>query len=147
MFRLVGRSGRVRAVRQVGDEQPRLTTQAVADIIKRYAKAAGLDAATFGAHSLRAGYITTAAERGQISRGSWISQATAIPARWPGTSGEPTPSRITRGAGFYKAPSIKHKYRFFYPSLWHRSLGSQQKNNNTRVRVRAAGCYFMSVYV
>jgi integrase len=26
--------------------------------------AAGLDASTFGAHSLRAGYITTAAERG-----------------------------------------------------------------------------------
>jgi site-specific recombinase XerD len=64
LFRQVGRSGRVRAVRQVGDEQPRLTTQAVADIIKRYAKAAGLDASTFGAHSLRAGYITTAAERG-----------------------------------------------------------------------------------
>ena len=64
LFRQVGRSGRVRAVRQVGDEQPRLTTQAVADIIKRYAKAAGLDALTFGAHSLRAGYITTAAERG-----------------------------------------------------------------------------------
>ncbi|MGU3388521.1 site-specific integrase [Methylobacterium sp. D53M] len=43
---------------------PRLTTQAVADIIKRYCAAAGLDASTFGAHSLRAGYITTAAERG-----------------------------------------------------------------------------------
>lgn len=43
---------------------PRLTTQAVADIVKRYATAAGLDASTFGAHSLRAGYITTAAERG-----------------------------------------------------------------------------------
>jgi site-specific recombinase XerD len=43
---------------------PRLTTQAVADIIKRYCTAAGLDASTFGAHSLRAGYITTAAERG-----------------------------------------------------------------------------------
>jgi site-specific recombinase XerD len=43
---------------------PRLTTQTVADIVKRYATAAGLDASTFGAHSLRAGYITTAAERG-----------------------------------------------------------------------------------
>ena len=43
---------------------PRLTTQAVADIIKRYCTAAGLDASTFGAHSLRAGYITSAAERG-----------------------------------------------------------------------------------
>jgi len=43
---------------------PRLTTQAVADIIKKYTRAAGLDALPFGARSLRAGYITTAAERG-----------------------------------------------------------------------------------
>ncbi|MFG5121769.1 site-specific integrase [Methylorubrum sp. POS3] len=42
----------------------RLTTQAVADIVKRHAEAAGLDPAIFGAHSLRAGFITTAAERG-----------------------------------------------------------------------------------
>ena len=42
----------------------RLTTQAVADIIKRYVHAAGLDASAFGAHSLRAGFITTAADRG-----------------------------------------------------------------------------------
>ena len=51
-----GGSGRVEGVRPP-------TTQAVADIIKRYT-AAGLDASTFGAHSLRAGYITSAAERG-----------------------------------------------------------------------------------
>ncbi|MDR7039746.1 site-specific recombinase XerD [Methylobacterium sp. BE186] len=57
VFRPVSRSGNVR---QAG----RLTTQAVADIVKKYATAAGLDASTFGAHSLRAGYITTAAERG-----------------------------------------------------------------------------------
>ena len=43
---------------------PRLTTQAVADIIKRYTAAAELDASTFGAHSLKAHDITTAAERG-----------------------------------------------------------------------------------
>src|ERR1700709_1488109 len=64
MFRPAPHSGRVRSTRQVGDSPPRLTTQAVADIIKRYCTAAGLDASTFGAHSLRAGYITTAAERG-----------------------------------------------------------------------------------
>ncbi|WP_345822905.1 tyrosine-type recombinase/integrase (plasmid) [Methylobacterium fujisawaense] len=90
VFRPVSRSGRVRVAKvvessqegvlstrpleggsrvphlSVPDEQkpPRLTTQAVADIIKRYCTAAGLDASTFGAHSLRAGYITTAAERG-----------------------------------------------------------------------------------
>ncbi|MGH1592283.1 tyrosine-type recombinase/integrase (plasmid) [Methylobacterium phyllosphaerae] len=33
-------------------------------VIKHYCAAAGLDASTFGAHSLRAGYITSAAERG-----------------------------------------------------------------------------------
>jgi site-specific recombinase XerD len=76
VFRPVSRSGRVRKVSQtasvsggrvlaqVEPKPPRLTTQAVADIIKKYTAAAGLDASTFGAHSLRAGYITTAAERG-----------------------------------------------------------------------------------
>jgi site-specific recombinase XerD len=79
VFRPVSRSGRVRLAKVVDGSQegvsstnppaaiipsPRLTTQAVADIIKRYCTAAGLDASTFGAHSLRAGYITTAAERG-----------------------------------------------------------------------------------
>ncbi|WP_082167442.1 site-specific integrase, partial [Methylobacterium aquaticum] len=64
VFRPVSRSGRVRANAENSGIAPRLTTQAVADIVKRYATAAGLDAATFGAHSLRAGYITTAAERG-----------------------------------------------------------------------------------
>ncbi|OAS10417.1 DNA recombinase [Methylobacterium platani] len=47
----------------MGYNPARLTTQAVADIVKQYATAAGLDASTFGAHFLRAGYITTAAER------------------------------------------------------------------------------------
>ncbi|MCJ2070784.1 tyrosine-type recombinase/integrase [Methylobacterium sp. J-030] len=64
VFRPVSRSGNVRAPDPATGELPRLTTQAVADIIKRYCTAAGLDASTFGAHSLRAGYITTAAERG-----------------------------------------------------------------------------------
>lgn len=85
VFRPVSRSGRVRGfanmtnpagARQHGEDQtsadgltnvatpPRLTTQAVADIMKRFVAAAGLDASTFGAHSLRSGYITTAAERG-----------------------------------------------------------------------------------
>ncbi|GJE59217.1 site-specific integrase [Methylobacterium trifolii] len=64
VFRPVSRSGRVRSSGQVGHLVPRLTTQAVADIIKRYCVAAGLDAPAFGAHSLRSGYITSAAERG-----------------------------------------------------------------------------------
>jgi len=64
VFRPVSRSGNVRSSNPGTDEAPRLTTQAVADIMKRYCAAAGLDASTFGAHSLRAGYITTAAESG-----------------------------------------------------------------------------------
>ena len=75
VFRPVSRSGRVRRALKsedtsaAGDKAKlslgcRLTTQSVADILKRYCTAAGLDASTFGAHSLRAGYITTAAERG-----------------------------------------------------------------------------------
>ncbi|GJE57315.1 site-specific integrase [Methylobacterium thuringiense] len=69
VFRPISRSGnlRRRGSTDVGGfepSEPRLTTRAVADIMKLYCRAAGLDASTFGAHSLRAGYITTAAERG-----------------------------------------------------------------------------------
>ncbi|MGG3813707.1 site-specific integrase [Methylorubrum rhodesianum] len=63
LFRPVSRSGNVRAVANLA-KPPRLTTQAVSDIIKRHLEAAGLDPALFGAHSLRAGFITTGAERG-----------------------------------------------------------------------------------
>lgn len=74
LFRAVSRSGRVRGMLDIsgsvssagGDPaaSSRLTTQTVATIVKRYATAAGLDASTYGGHSLRAGYITSAAERG-----------------------------------------------------------------------------------
>ena len=66
----VSRSGRGRGANMGGAHitpregiSPRLTTQSGADMMKRYATAAGLDASAFGAPSLRAGYITTAAER------------------------------------------------------------------------------------
>ncbi|MHC2109140.1 site-specific integrase [Methylobacterium sp. CM6246] len=66
VFRPVSRSGNVRGTHKTEEAlaTPRLTTHAVADIIKRYCTAAGLDASAFGARSLRAGYITTAAQRG-----------------------------------------------------------------------------------
>ncbi|MCJ2021936.1 tyrosine-type recombinase/integrase [Methylobacterium sp. E-065] len=65
VFRPVSRSGRVRGnCAQLVSQPARLTDRSVANIIKAYCAAAGLDASTFGAHSLRAGYITTAAERG-----------------------------------------------------------------------------------
>lgn len=72
-FRPVSRSGRVRTAKEAKSNKgrladfatpPRLTTQAVSDIIERHLEATGLDPALFGAHSLRAGFITSAAERG-----------------------------------------------------------------------------------
>jgi integrase len=41
-----------------------LTAHAVAVLIKHYAKLAGLDAAEFSGHSLRSGFLTSAAEAG-----------------------------------------------------------------------------------
>ena len=86
VFRPISRSGRVRGAQLAhpstgskGGEfpqpqeraakggqlsHPRLTDRSVANILQAYCTAAGLDAAAFGAHSLRAGYITSAAERG-----------------------------------------------------------------------------------
>lgn len=63
LFRPVSRAGRLRGPLDPA-LAPRLTTQAVATILKRHARAAGLDPAAYGVHSLRAGYITSAAERG-----------------------------------------------------------------------------------
>ena len=57
VFRPVSRSG---TMRQGG---ARLTDRSIASIIKAYAARAGLDVAQFSGHSLRAGFVTTAAER------------------------------------------------------------------------------------
>lgn len=56
LFRPVSKSGKV--------AQDRLTDRSIAAIVKGYAARAGLDAAGFSGHSLRAGFITSAAERG-----------------------------------------------------------------------------------
>ncbi len=56
LFRPVSRSGTVRGAE-------RLTDRSIADIVKRHATAAGLKVADFSGHSLRAGFVTTAAER------------------------------------------------------------------------------------
>ncbi len=45
-------------------DQP-LSTTSVADVVKCYAEAAGHDPARFSGHSLRAGFITSAAEAGE----------------------------------------------------------------------------------
>ena len=56
LFRSVTRHGRV------GES---MSTQAVADIVKAYAKLAGLNPDEFSGHSLRAGFVTSAAEKGR----------------------------------------------------------------------------------
>src|SRR5690606_29963897 len=47
---------------KVGKEA--ITGHTVANVVKRYAGRAGLSAADFSGHSLRAGFVTSAADRG-----------------------------------------------------------------------------------
>ncbi len=56
IFRPVAKGSRLRP--------SRLTGKSVCDITKAYADRVGLDGATFGAHSLRSGFLTSAAHRG-----------------------------------------------------------------------------------
>jgi site-specific recombinase XerD len=56
VFRRVNKGGKVLA--------DRLNAQSVALIVKAYAKRAGLDPRSFSGHSLRAGFLTSAARRG-----------------------------------------------------------------------------------
>lgn len=57
VFRPVSRDGRPRTTR--------LTSYSVGQVVKAYAARAGYDPAAFGGHSLRAGFLTSAAERGK----------------------------------------------------------------------------------
>jgi hypothetical protein len=56
LFRPVAKGGRLGA--------QRLSATAVCEIVKAYAGRLGLKASDFGAHSLRAGFLTSAARRG-----------------------------------------------------------------------------------
>lgn len=56
IFRPIDRAGTVRA--------PRLTCRSVANFVKAYAARAGFDASTFSGHSLRSGFLTSAAAKG-----------------------------------------------------------------------------------
>lgn len=56
LFRPVAKGGRLGS--------RRLSDQSVCDLVKAYAERIGLKAADFGAHSLRAGFLTSAARRG-----------------------------------------------------------------------------------
>jgi site-specific recombinase XerD len=53
-----------RSIRRGGKVGDRLTDQSVADIVKTHAERVGLDPALFAGHSLRAGFLTSAAKRG-----------------------------------------------------------------------------------
>ena len=56
LFRPINKAGRV--------AQARLTDRSVANIVKAYAERAGFDASTFSGHSLRSGFLTSAAAKG-----------------------------------------------------------------------------------
>jgi site-specific recombinase XerD len=56
IFRAINKAGTVAL--------ERLTDRSVANIVKAYAKRAGFDASTFSGHSLRAGFLTSAAANG-----------------------------------------------------------------------------------
>jgi site-specific recombinase XerD len=56
LFRPINKAGRV--------AQARLTDRSVANIVKEYAERAGFDAGSFSGHSLRSGFLTSAAGRG-----------------------------------------------------------------------------------
>ncbi len=56
LFRSVTRHG------QVGES---MSTRALADVVKHYAKQAGLNPDEYSGHSLRAGFVTSAAEKGR----------------------------------------------------------------------------------
>jgi integrase len=60
VFRSINRHGRIGATA--------ITAQVVALVVKRWCKAAGLDAARFSAHSLRSGLATQAARNGASER-------------------------------------------------------------------------------
>lgn len=56
IFRPISKTGRV--------SDRRLSDRAVANIVKAHAKRAGLNAAEYSGHSLRSGFLTSAARRG-----------------------------------------------------------------------------------
>jgi integrase len=56
VFRSIRKGGRIRA--------ERLSGKAVCDITKAYARKLALDSAAYGAHSLRSGFLTSAARKG-----------------------------------------------------------------------------------
>ena len=93
MFRSVNRGGRV-----LPDA---LTDRSVALIVKAYAERAGLDPAVYAGHSLRAGFLTSAAENGaNVFKMMEVSPGTRAWTPFAATSAGPICSRITPGQHF-----------------------------------------------
>ncbi len=71
-----------RSINKVNTVMERLSDHAVAEIIKKYVKLAGLDPSIYSGHSLRSGFITSAGEQGfdlsSIKRQSGHSTVTMI---------------------------------------------------------------------
>ena len=91
IFRPINKAGTVAA--------QRLTDRSVANIVKAYADRAGFDASTFSGHSLRSGFLTSAAANGaSIFKMMDVSRTS----RWTpcgAMSAMPSCSRITRAPG------------------------------------------------
>jgi len=74
-----------RAVSRHGQISDKLSTEAVARLLQRRAALAGLDAAVFGGHSMRAGFATSAAAAGveeRIIMGQTRHRSTAVLRRY-----------------------------------------------------------------
>ena len=89
VFRAVAQGGKV-------SDAP-LGGNSAARIVKRYARRVGLDPATYAGHSLRSGFLTSAAEAGASVRSSARSRVTSRWTRCVATSTGSICSKSMRG--------------------------------------------------
>jgi hypothetical protein len=96
-----------RAVKKGSRLGERLSSHGVAAIVKAHAQRVGLDPLVFSGHSLRSGFLTSAAKRGasvfkmmDVSRQSRSTRSVA-------TSVMPSCFRTMRGQGFFDALTVK----------------------------------------
>jgi integrase len=93
-----------RSIRKGGKLGGRLTDQSVVGIVKSHAERVGLDPASFAGHSLRAGFLTSAAQRGaSIFKMMDVSRHRSS-THYAATSAMPRFSKITRGLDCCKVP-------------------------------------------
>jgi hypothetical protein len=95
LFRPVAKGGRVLAAA--------LTAESVANIVKAYAKRAGFEPTEFAGHSLRAGFLTSAAEHGASIFKIWRCPATKASTYFGATSAASSSSKSTPEQGFCDA--------------------------------------------